>query len=249
MANFASILNQRFLKKDKNKTTALAEKTSDGGLSSFAGIFNVTELNEGQKEKLSDLLKKYAPDQTLDIAQDLSQLLAISSEVRAINNQAVMLHGERIKRAQDILKKYRDGAFSSWLVTTYGNRQTPYNFLQYYEFYAQMPTALHPQIETMPRQAVYTLASREGEIEKKEEIVRNYKGETKQQLLTLIRSHFPLDEDDKRREDVALMAIASLERLKFTFQTGKVKLASKQKTQLLALLRSLKEQISNAEEE
>lgn len=244
MANFASILNQRFLKKDKTKTTELAQKSSEGTLSSFAGIFGVAELNENEQTKLLDLLKKYAPDEVTDINADLSLLLAISSEVKAIKTQALMLHGERIKKAQEILKRYRDGAFSSWLMATYGNRQTPYNFLQYYEFFSQMPTALHSQIEVMPRQAIYTLASREGDIEKKEEIVRNYKGESKQQLLTLIRSYFPLEESDKRREDIAAGAISALERLNLSFENPGVKLEAKDKAALLALLRSLKEKIS-----
>lgn len=245
MAKLTSILNDRFLKKDKTKTGLLAEQSNQGTLTSFSGIFGLAKLDEKEKERLEDLLKKFAPEEEVDLGADLSSLVAITSEVKAIQSQAVMLHGERIKKAQEILKKYRDGAFTSWLIETYGNRQTPYNFLQYYEFYLKLPSPLKTQVETMPRQAVYTLASREGQLERKEEIVRTYKGETKEELLTLIRSYFPLDEKDRRREDCGENAIALLRKALFLFEKKRDKLSKQQKATLLKLLASLKEHISH----
>ena len=90
---------------------------------------------------------------------DLEFLTTITSEVKAINNQAIILHGERIKQCtRTFLTKYRDGAFSAWLISTYGNRQTPYNFLQYYEFYQSLNLELQKRMDDMPRQVVlYTL--------------------------------------------------------------------------------------------
>lgn len=247
MAKLTSILNQRFLKKEKPKMIALAEQTNEGNLTSFAGIFGVGKLGEKEREDLLILLKKYSFEETFDVSSDLDALLAITSEVKAINNQAAILHGERIKRAQEVLKRYRDGAFTAWLLTTYGNRQTPYNFLQYYEFYTQIPKGLHPQVESMPRQAVYTLASRNGSFEKKEEIVRNYKGETKQQLITLIRTAFPLEENDRRKEKIGESTISSLERLVTSFEQNKVKLSVKQKRTLSHQLRQLLFLVEKAE--
>lgn len=233
MAKLTSLLNQRFLKKEKPKMAALVEQTNEGNLTSFAGIFGTAKLGQKEKEAIQDLLQKYAPEVEMDVEKDLEQLMDITSEVRAITNQAAILHGERIKKAQDILKKYRDGAFSAWLVAAYGNRQTPYNFLQYYEFFNQMPKTLHTQIESMPRQAIYTLASREGSLEKKEEIVRNYQGETKQQLISHIRSLFPLEDSDRRREKIGEGAISALKRLILVFEQPKARLTSKQKKTLL----------------
>ena len=120
-----------------------------------------------KKQTIESILKSFRLNESYDFDDDLKALMAITSEVKAITNQAVILHGERIKRAQEILKKYRDGAFTAWLFATYGNRQTPYNFLQYYEFYTVMPQALHPKLDQMPRQAVYSLASRAGALREK----------------------------------------------------------------------------------
>lgn len=221
----------------------LAEKTSEGQLTVFSGLFGNPSMGEKEREALTELLHKYAPDPMADVSADLSSLLAITSEVKAINNQAAILHGERIKRAQEILKKYRDGAFTAWLIAAYGNRQTPYNFLQYYEFYQQVPKTLRPQIDAMPRQAVYTLASREGQLAQKEEIVRNYRGETKQQMITLIRAVFPLKEDDRRKEDIAEGSIKHLQRIATTFAHTDLKLSAQQRRTLLNLLETIKSQI------
>ncbi len=239
MAKLSSILQQRFLKKEKPKMSELAEKSSQGELTVFSGIFGVGKLGEKEKTAISELLQKFSPEESLDISADLTSLLAITSEVKAINNQAAILHGERIKQAQTILKNYRDGAFTAWLNATYGNRQTPYNFLQYYEFHSQIPKTLHAQIESMPRQAVYTLASRQGSLDQKQEVVRNYKGETKQEMITLIRTLFPLDEKDGRREDVGESTLKTLQRLVTTFERSQVKMSQKQKKSMHALLAHL----------
>ncbi len=236
MLKLTSILHGRFRKKEKSKATALVEKKNEGNLTVFSGILGQIDLDKQEREELSLLLQKYISDEQGDVASDFHQLMAITSEIKAINNQAAILQGERIKKAQQILKKYRDGAFTAWLISTYGNRQTPYNFLQYYEFYTKMPKTLHTQIESMPRQAVYTLASREGGLDKKEEIVRNYNGETKQQLISLIRSLFPLDERDRRRENIGENTIKALKQLVEKFKQPHLRLSKKQKQTLLELL-------------
>jgi hypothetical protein len=216
MGKFQALLNLRLHQKDspKAKMTSLVERANEGNLSSFSGIFRVNPLNQKETDSLQELLQQFKKEEYEGTQQDLQTLSAITSEVKAITNQAVMLHGERIKKAQDILKNYKDGAFTAWLLATYGNRQTPYNFLQYYEFYTSMPKNLQPIVDQMPRQAVYTLASRAGQSSVKEEIVKNYQdGQTKQELLSLIRKAFPLDRDDKRLPNVAGQAVSSLKRL------------------------------------
>ena len=214
MSKFNDLLNLRFKQKnaDQQKMTALVERSNNGDLSSFSGVFRVSALNENEKADLENILHSFRQETCVDFDTDLKTLMAITSEVKAITNQAIILHGERIKRAQDLLKKYRDGAFTAWLFTTYGNRQTPYNFLQYYEFYNIMPTTLHPKIDQMPRQVIYSLASRSGSMEKKETIVKNYAGQPKQELLKLIRIEFPLPEDDKRLPHFSSNAISFLKK-------------------------------------
>lgn len=201
------------LKQKFSKTNELAEVSSKGQLSSFSGVFRVVPLSTIEETSLEELLKSYQGETSGSIERDLHVLSNITSEIKAISNQAAILHGERIKKAQEIFKNYRDGAFSAWLMNTYGNRQTPYNFLQYYEFYLSLPSNLIPKLEEMPRQAIYTLASRDIPLEQKKEVLENYQGETKNELLDLIRNKFPLEDSDKRREDLANQASQLMHRL------------------------------------
>lgn len=245
MANVNSLLSQRFKKKEQStKMNAMATKTSNGNLTGFAGIFAVSELNEREKDYLEAILRDFATDEH-DIDTDLVSLSSITAEVKAINNQAAILHGERIKKAHDILTNYRDGAFTTWLVATYGNRQTPYNFMQYFEFYQAMPSPLRPRIEAMPKQAVYTLASRQGPFEKKKQIVENYQGETKNELLETIRENFPLRIEDKRREKAANRTIHILERLCASLRKGQTNFTKTQQRSTLQLIDTLRELVNS----
>lgn len=212
MTKINALLTERLKKTDGSKMAAMAKQSANGNLSSFSGVFSIADLSHHEKTSIETILKDYAID--LDnLDNDIAHLITITSEVKAINNQAALLHGERIKKAHSILTRYRDGAFTAWMVAAYGNRQTPYNLMQYYEFCEAMPKTLRLQIESMPRQAIYTLASREGPIEKKKEIVVNYQGETKAELILAIRKTFPLEETDKRQQSIGESLVLSLHRL------------------------------------
>ena len=60
---------------------------------------------------------------------------------------------------------------------------------------------------------------------------------TKLELLNLIRSYFPLEEGDKRKENVAQMAITTLKRLKATLTSSK--LSKEEKSAIAELLTSI----------
>lgn len=246
MSDFNTLLAKRLNKKDQSsKMTQMARQSANGNLTGFSGIFSVTELNENEKGFLESILNEYATGKE-NIEEDLTTLVSITSEVKAINNQAAILHGERIKKAHEILIKYRDGAFTSWLLAAYGNRQTPYNFMQYYDFYQAMPKPLRLQIESMPRQAVYTLATRDGPLERKRKIVENYAGETKAVILNIIREEFPISNDDKRRQDIGEMTIKGLERLCAHFSKPSVVISRKQKKEIVELIDYLNELVNES---
>lgn len=245
MSNVNSLISERLKKNTQtSKMSALAKQSVNGNLTSFSGVFSVSELNSREKEFLENILREYATGQE-DFDSDYNSLLSITSEVKAINNQAALLHGERIKKAQSILTRYRDGAFTAWLMAAYGNRQTPYNFLQYFEFYELLPKILRPQIESMPRQAVYTLASREAPIEKKQKFVESYKGETKSVLLSKIRELFPLADTDKRKENFGDQTIKGLQRMAFVLEKKHIHISRHQKAAIYDLLDQLREIVAN----
>lgn len=225
-----------------SKMTGLAEMSNSGALSSFAGVFRVSSLSPAERMRLSSLLETHR-NEGEDIAPDLDLLCGITAEVRAINSQAAILHGERIKKAQELLKKYRDGAFTSWLIAAYGNRQTPYNFLQYYELYHALPQALSGKLDEMPKQVAYILASRQGTLPQKEEIIRNYVGQSKQELLHAIRESFPLAKGDKRSSDAFEQALRTLQKIEQQLASSLKKPSPKQKEALRSILQSLQNKI------
>ncbi len=241
MAKVNSFLAERFKQATQklSKMTNLVEMSSKGQLSSFTGVFRVEQLSDKEKQTLELLLDQYK-NQEQEIESDLKHLSDITAEVKAINNQAIILHGERIKKAQILLKNYREGAFTAWLIAAYGNRQTPYNFLQYYELYCALPQGLHNKLDEMPKQAIYSLASRNGSLEQKQQIIANYKGEPKQELLALIRDTFPLSNVDRRAHDAAEMALIALHRIYRQVHSATFRASGKQKESLYALLEEIK---------
>ncbi len=243
MADLNSMLNERLGKKEKNtKATALGKKSASGQLTGLSGLFGSSELSPQEREVLENILQGYA-NSGVDLENDLQALIGITAEVKAITNQAALLHGERIKRAHDILTQYQEGAFTAWLMATYGNRQTPYNLWQYFEFYNALPKRLQPRLDVMPRQAVYTLATRQGDWQQKERIVEEYDGETKHVLLNLIRERFPLSTDDKRFRNVGETILNSLERLCSSLRHRRLSITKAQKQNIRVLLQELETMI------
>lgn len=239
-----SLLSERLKTKERpKKMKSLASKSAEGGLSSFAGLFGSADLSPSEREKLEDLLTRYSGEGE-DISDDLRSLVGITSEVKAINNQAAILHGERIKKAQQLFKGYREGAFSAWLMATYGNRQTPYNFLQYYEFYRVLPEGQKSLLEDVPRQAVYTLASRDGDVGSKVRFLEECKGLTKDRILQGIRESFPLSSEDGRRQKMESVLLTGLQKLHRQVKGKRMKLSSSQKEACRAMIEDLENLIS-----
>lgn len=236
---YNNLIAERLKKNEPSKKMAeLAEKSAAGGMTSFNGLFQVSELSTHEKTHLEAILNTYSKDQK-GIQADLKTLIALTAEVKAINHQAALLHGERIKKVHNLLTTYQEGAFTAWLIATYGNRQTPYNLMQYFNFYHSVPSILRQKIETMPRQAIYTLATREGELEDKIELITQFHGETKTTLLLKIRDLFPLKEKDKRRENPTHQVIVHLEKATTLLTRKSTKLNAHQKETLKELLASL----------
>lgn len=235
MPKFNSLLIGRFKTEKKEKMNELVKRSAAGDLSSFSGVFQISPMSEAETTLLKALLETYKTDET-DTTGDLSKLQTITSEIKAITNQAVVLHGQRIKLAQEILKKYRDGAFSAYLIKVYGNRQTPYNFLQYFELYSTLSQKLKEIVDEMPRQAIYSLSSRSISKQEKEAFIETYRGESKNELMQRLRDSFPLSEKDKRRENRAKTAKELLKKALKSVQSTHFNPTAQQRQEIQKLL-------------
>jgi hypothetical protein len=172
-------------------------------VSNFRGMFGAVKLVEGEEQDLLDLLEAFQKEEKRSeqqLQRDFEKLLEITASVRGIRAQSILLQGEQIKAAQTVLKNYREGAFSKWLITAYGNRQTPYSILQYYEFYQKLSPLHRQKIELMPKKAAYTLAAREGDFDKKVKLLDGYDQEKPaSETMLLVQETFPKSSTDKRR--------------------------------------------------
>lgn len=119
---------------------------------------------------------------------------------------------------------------------TYGNRQTPYNFLFFYEFWQTLSQDHRKIADIMPRQALYTLASRNAPLEKKQKLIESYKGETKREMLEIIRKRFPLEKDDKRAKDEGGAILTQLVQLFHTFKRMRETIHQEKKTEIKNML-------------
>ena len=166
----------------------------------FRQEFVAAPLSKEEDLAIQNLLYKdseaNADEQEVEV--DYKTLSDLTQQIRAIDRQSVLLHGERIQKARELLKKYRDGAFTGWLVTAYGNRQTPYRMLNFFELFQKLEGQDRPLFEKMPRNAAYSLASREGNLSEKIAIIRDHHSKTPEEISIVLDATFPLAKGDRR---------------------------------------------------
>lgn len=211
------------------------------------------ELTRREENSLQLILHEYfnpGAMQEEEVVDDFQSLRTINCEIKNINAQSIILHGQRIRRAQEILKKYREGAFTAWLQETYGNRQTPYSILQYCDLYHELPTEnLKKKLEAIPRKAAYTLAGRTGDLSLKKKILENHADEGQKELIMLIQDTFPLPQGDRRkRKEANLSTIDSLMRLSKTLSNRKMSLTPTHRTRIRELVDVLEDLLEEPEQ-
>lgn len=163
---------------------------------SFNSMFETKPLEQAEVLAIEKLLTnniQLALVADYQIEKDVEEIKALTAEIKAIAKQGIILMGERVYKAREILKSYINGTFTKWLEVTFGSRKTGYNLLAYYELYHKLPDLeLKEKFKKIPQKAAYILASREGDIEKKLEIIGNYHGLSAQELIFLIQESLPL---------------------------------------------------------
>ena len=103
-------------------------------VNSFSSVFNLSTISEKEAQEIEELLVQGAENlSAVEIKRDIARVQNITAEVRSINKQGLILIGERLTKAREILRKYGDGTstFSDWLVKTFGSKRTAYNILSY----------------------------------------------------------------------------------------------------------------------
>ncbi len=193
----------------------------------FNSIFQVKPLEKPESSLIENLLAAGSGPESHTKSQvlaDTNTLKNLTAEIKAIGKQGVLLMGERVAKAREILQSYHNGTFTKWLDSTFGSKKTGYNMLTYYDFYLALSEVdLKEKFQKLPQKIAYMLASRQGDMKKKEAIVRDYDEQECTDLISIIHEKLPIKVEDKRsHKDGSLAYILKLKtELKLILQKKK----------------------------
>ncbi len=184
-------------------------------VNNFNAIFDTKPLDEKESRAIEKLLvDNFLPGKIPEeqVEKDLNSLKTITAEIKAISKQGIVLMGERIHKARELLKPYRDGTFTQWIESTFGSRKTAYNMLSYYDLYSELPDyVLKERFQKLPQKAAYILASKNADIEEKMRIIADYHDSSADELMMLIQERFPGNVQDGRRKEANKILLDSIE--------------------------------------
>lgn len=183
-------------------------------VNSFNAIFELQKLDDQEEKKLKELLESNWSSDSLtkkEVEENLGQLKTLTSEIKSISRQGAFLIGERVVKAREILKPYRDGTFTLWLETTFGSRKSGYNMLSYYELFIALPSEeLKNKYKKMAQRAAYQLANRKGDIQKKFAIIDQHYGSKSNEIIRIVQEEFS-NRDYRSRKTVEALINRLLE--------------------------------------
>lgn len=176
-------------------------------VNNFTSIFNPQPLEHVEEVNLQKLLfenfqfTESEEQEKVKLSQDFQQIKALTAEIKGIQKQSIVLIGERLDKVRTLLRTYREGTFTQWLKSTFKSKQTGYNILAFYEFYASLPsTELKNIFTSLPQKTAYLLASRAGDMDAKVQILQDPALNADDiDPLPLIREKLPLAAGDKRK--------------------------------------------------
>ena len=184
-------------------------------VNNFNAIFDTKPLDEKESRQIEKLIvDNFLPGRVSEeqAEKDSVVLKNITAEIKTINKQGIVLIGERIQKARELLTPYRDGTFTQWIDATFGSRKTAYNMLSYYQLYSELPDqSMKERFKKLPQKIAYLLASKDADIEAKTRIIDDYCDSSTDDLMMLIQERFPSNENDGRRREANKSLLDSIE--------------------------------------
>ena len=185
---------------------------------SFRAMFDPHALGDKEIDSLKLIFEESSVETSFeeDIEKDFSQLVQITSELKAIQKQAVILVGERICAVREIFKRHGGEGigFTAWLSIAFNAKKTAYNAMAYYELYSALPNdELKTKMKQMPVKVSYVLASRKAPEKLKFSIIDSYQGEKQREMLDRIEEHIPINGDKRSLRTLGEKAVDDLERI------------------------------------
>ena len=239
------ITNPAFQKSESMAPTQFNHITLTSPLNA---VFNFRPLDVEEALKIDQLMEENAKNTMTgeQAAVDASRIKEISAEIKAIGKQGVLLIGERVHKAREILHSYVDGTFTKWLDIALPSRKTGYNALRYYELWESLPNDTQAIFKEIAQKPAYILASRTGDIETKVEIINSSKGMEIEALVTLIQEKLPTATRDQRKgKSPGCKLVDGVRKALERLQNSKDVLTTQEREELLSLRPLFEEVIGN----
>jgi hypothetical protein len=249
----ANLLAKKFLalrNKENFKPQAPVDPKNVVPHNSFRAMFDPHELADSEIDNLKQIFEQCSLQTSFEeeIEKDFSQLVQITSELKAIQKQAVILVGERICAVRKIFKRHGGEGigFTAWLSLAFNARKTAYNAMAYYELYSALPTEdLKTKMKQMPVKVSYVLASRTAPEKLKFSIIDSYQGEKQREMLDRIEEHIPIEGDKRSLRTLGEKAVDDLERIIETIMRRSKHIHQEEKERIDNALHKLSQLISS----
>ncbi|MCH9622028.1 MAG: hypothetical protein S4CHLAM20_14620 [Chlamydiia bacterium] len=247
-SNTANLLAKKFLalRNKEVKSDVQDTETTVVPHNSFRAMFEPTKLNDDIIGSLQALFEQSTMQSEFeqDFDKDFSRLLQITSEIKAIQKQAVLLVGERVAIVREIFRHHKaeNIGFTGWLDLAFNAKKTAYNAMAYYELYSSLPTEdLKAKMKQMPVKVSYVLASRTAPSKLKFSIIDSYMGEKQREMLDRIEEHIPILGDKRSLRTLGEKAVDDLERIIDTLMRRQNHIHDKERLRIDKALHQLEE--------
>ena len=208
-------------------------------MSPMGALFENISLEEKEEKIIESILSASVDFGNVTEDQkdkDFLKIKKITAEIKSIGRQGAILMGERVFLAREILKPYRDGTFTKWLEATFSSRKTGYNRLAYFELYKALPQEeIKKLFQEIPQRAAYILASREGDLHTKSELIRNHYHLGHQDLINVIKKIFPATAQEGQHKKQQNRLIATAQEALQKLHLRKEKISGEEKKSLLRI--------------
>lgn len=238
----------------KKEASSFLSKNNISNISKFSSnkisctVLNFTEikLTTSEEENIRLILNGSSDK------NDVNSLLELTIQVKAIQKQGVILLGEKIFRAREIINKnsLKKTSFSSWINMFFKTKSSAYNALAYYELYVNLPTEkLKSSFLEIPYKAAYKLSSKSVCLKDKERIIPHIVGLSNSEAISLISklsANNSLSRDyDNEMERVSFNKIKSLLISVFGEVVSKRIKDSNRVKEILKILKMIEHEVSN----
>lgn len=184
------------MKKLNHKANVFFEKNKKQGNHSQDVTIEsfLTTLTPTEETQIEKLFLKEDDVATEDVISGVSSIKFITSQIKLIQKQHVLLVGEKIFKAREIIQGMgkKDTTFTSWVNLVFPTKSSAYNALAYYEFFIKLPdNQVKKAFQSLPYKTAYALASRRGENKVKMSVLSKIRGKNNQEAMCILNTYLP----------------------------------------------------------